>query len=175
MDRGIPIELTQEARKAVRKAVLDFIQENGHREYKFSDIAAMTGYPTSSIACFIRNYMSEDYQPKSKVPKRKALLMEKPEFVRDVEKTTGLHAFPYKHNTSRPEWRLMSPKGILLMVLIGEDDLLHAARLTKSLSALQGIPYAEREKRKTKRHRRRREKEEQDITELTDKLWENDE
>ncbi len=176
MRKGIPLELTLAARKAIRLAVLDFIRTNRHRDYKFSDIAAVTGYPTTSIAVYVRKYLGASHQPKSRRQYRKSEFVDKPEYVLDVEKSTGLKAFPYNHKgTGTPEWRLMSPTGVLLMILIGDEDLLHAVRATQSLSALQGISRIEREIRTSKRRRRSRDKDEMDITELADKLWENEE
>jgi len=101
--------------------------------------------------------------------------MDKPQYVLEVEKHTGLTAAPYRVTDSgRPEWRLVSPTGVLLLILVGEQDVLQAVRAPTSLSSLQGITGLVREQRQDAK-RKSRKTNTLDMETLVDNLWETEE
>jgi len=122
---GVPVTLSPEARSRIRQAVRDIIQEKGHRDYRFQEVAERTGYASGSIYRYIMSHADKTLRPHKK-KKRKCTTMDKPQYVLEVEKHTGLTAAPYRVTDSgRPEWRLVSPTGVLLLILVGEQDVLY--------------------------------------------------
>lgn len=171
---GVPVSLTPEARRIIRETIRQIIQERGHRDYRFPEIAERTGYSSGSIYRYVMSHADKSLRPRKRKKRIYPNSMEKPQYVEEVEKHTGLTAHPYRHVArSKPEWRLMSPTGVLLFVLIGEEDLLHAIRTPVSMASIQGITGLVRKERQAEK--RRRKTEILDIEKLTDDLWEKDE
>ncbi|MFN7318287.1 MAG: hypothetical protein ACK5S6_02145 [bacterium] len=171
---GVPVTLSPEARSRIRQAVRDIIQEKGHRDYRFQEVAERTGYASGSIYRYIMSHADKTLRPHKK-KKRKCTTMDKPQYVLEVEKHTGLTAAPYRVTDSgRPEWRLVSPTGVLLLILVGEQDVLQAVRAPTSLSSLQGITGLVREQRQDAK-RKSRKTNTLDMETLVDNLWETEE
>ena len=74
---GVPVTLSPEARRRIRQAVKDIIQEKGHRNYKFQEIAERTGYACGSIYRYIMSHADKTLRPHKK-KKRKYTTMDKP-------------------------------------------------------------------------------------------------
>lgn len=133
---------------AARKQIRDL----AHTGKSVVDIAKITGYNSFDIkAIFLQNQdLKKRVSPGRKIKRKRMEPPNKPQFVAEVEKTTGLKCIFLRNSEHDSEWVVLSPKKVPLFTIFGRGDLIGGTTAIKK-DSLQGITYHERSLRMERR------------------------
>lgn len=118
------------------------------------EIAKITGYNSFDIrAVFLRNQdLRKRIATNRKIHRKRMKPPCKPQFVQEIEKTTGLKCIFFRDSGHDEEWVVLSPKKVPLFTVFGRGDLIGGTTAIKR-DSLQGITYQERGRRQEERRK----------------------
>ena len=144
------VPLSLESRRIIKEAMLSLPPGSTYR-----DLARITGFAVPDIRDYLLRlkYIKNPFEiPKSRKRRRNRKKTmhwndAKPQFVREVEETTGLTAVFINQTDKSTNWGLMSPKGVMILTFFGTTDIVSLAKCTGRYT-LQGISREIARKRK---------------------------
>lgn len=120
----------------------------------YEKVRELTGYSLPLIRESLRNYRKPLANGRPAAPSR-----QKPKFIQEIERSTGLQALMISKRTLIEEWYLLSPTGLPVVRIVGYGDLAQFIKvLDNSIALFQGLTD---QQIKTRREARTKVKKEQ--------------